>query len=62
MLERYQGCLTSNAGRSAFRLVALLLQTTTTAQLHSALRSVSHRGVVAGQDFDDHRIDGYHSS
>jgi hypothetical protein len=32
------------------------------AQLHSALRSVSHRDVVAGQDFDHHRIDGYQSS
>jgi hypothetical protein len=31
---------------------------TPTADLHS----VSHRGVVAGQDFDDRRIDGYHSS
>jgi hypothetical protein len=27
-----------------------------------AFEDVSHRGVVAGQDFDDHRIDGYHSS
>jgi hypothetical protein len=32
------------------------------AQPHSALRSVSHRGIVAGQHFDDHRIDGYQSS
>jgi hypothetical protein len=30
--------------------------------VHSALRSVSDQSVVAGQDFDDHRINGYHSS
>jgi hypothetical protein len=28
----------------------------------SPLKMRSNRGVVAGQDFDDHRIDGYHSS
>src|SRR5258706_14720505 len=28
----------------------------------SSFEDVSHRGVVAGQDFDDHRIDSYHSS
>src|SRR6266699_5707923 len=28
----------------------------------SPFEDVSHRGVVAEQDFDDHRLDGYHSS
>ena len=28
----------------------------------SPFDDVSHRGVVAEQDFDDHRLDGYHSS
>jgi hypothetical protein len=28
----------------------------------SPFEDVSHRGVVPEQDFDDHRLDGYHSS
>jgi len=31
-------------------------------QPRSALRFVSHRGVIAGQNYDDRRIDGYQSS
>jgi hypothetical protein len=31
-------------------------------QPHSALRFVSRRGVIAGQNYDDRRIDGYQSS
>jgi hypothetical protein len=31
-------------------------------QPHGAPRFSSHRGIVAGQDYDDRRIDGYQSS
>ena len=31
------------------------------AQPHGAPRSVSRRGIVAEEDFDDHRIDSYQS-
>jgi hypothetical protein len=49
--------------RSAFRLVALWLQTTTTSRNPTA-RCVLYRieAFVAGQHFDDHHIDGYQSS
>jgi hypothetical protein len=49
------------ASRAAFRLVATN-DDDDIARPTARWRSVSGQGVVAGQDFDDHGIDGYHSS
>jgi hypothetical protein len=52
--SNFRGAL-PNASRSAFRPVALWLQAATS-------RNPKRAAFAAGQDFDDHRIDGYHSS